>query len=149
MALLDHDHTIERLIRHLKETIRATIFSLPYQVADAPMSHLVLSCAKKLLLIPSSIRIDTISAFEAFFGRKADARLDIGPPFGTYCQVANMTMSNAMVERTHGCLYLEARMNGTNTHSFMRIDNQRIIGANAYSPLPIPPIAIAGSTPAA
>ena len=137
-----HDHTIERMIRHLKETIRSTIYSLPYLVADAVMPHLVMSCARKLLLFPTSTRSDRISPFEAFFGRKADTKIDIGPPFGTYCQVANRTMSNAMDPRTIGCIYLEARMNGTNTHSFMRLDNQRLIGANAFEQLPIPPIAI-------
>lgn len=34
-------------------------------------------------------------------------------------------------------------MIGKNTHSFMRIDNQRNIGANAFEQVPIPLIAIA------
>ena len=29
-----HDHTIERMICHLKETIRATKYSLPFLVPD-------------------------------------------------------------------------------------------------------------------
>ena len=56
-----HDHVVERMIRHLKETIRSTIHSLPYLVTDAMMNHLVLSCSKKLLLFPSSTRSDKIS----------------------------------------------------------------------------------------
>ena len=83
-----HAHTIERTIRTLKETIRSAIFSLQYLLPDAMMPHLVLSSAKKLLLFPSvSTRTDKVSPFEAFFGRKADAARDIGPPFGGYCQV--------------------------------------------------------------
>ena len=115
-----HDHTIERMIRHLKEIIRSTIYSLPYLVADAVMLHQVMCCARKLLLFPTSTRCDRISPFEAFFGRKAGTKIDIGPPFGTYCQVANRTMSNAMDPRTIRCNYLEARMKGTNSHSFMQ-----------------------------
>ena len=137
-----HDHIIERMIRHLKETIRSTIFSLPYLVADALMPHLVLSCAKKLLLFPSSTRSDRVSPFEAFFGRKADTKMDIGPPFGTYCQVTNRTMSNAMDPRTIGCLYLEPKMNGTGTHTFLRLDTRSVIQANHFTVLPIPPIVI-------
>ena len=138
-----HDHTAERMIRTLKETIRSTIFSLPYILPDTMMPHLVLSSAKKLLLFPSpSTRSDKVSSFEAFFGRKADAQRDIGPPFGSYCQVSNRLMSNAMDARTIGCLYLEPKMNGTNTHSFLRLDNKAIIAANHYTVLPIPDFVI-------
>ena len=58
-----HDHIIERMIRHLKEAIRATIFSLPYLVADAMMAHIVMSCAKKILLFTTSTRTDRIFPF--------------------------------------------------------------------------------------
>ena len=132
-----HDHIIERMIRHLKETIRSTIFSLPYLVPDILMPHLVLSAAKKLLLFPSSTRSDRISPFEAFFGRKADARKDIGPPFGSYCQVTSRVLSNGMEPRTIGCLYLEPTMNGTGTHKFLRLDNRSVISANHFTVLPI------------
>ena len=64
-----HDHTIERLIRHLKETIRATIFSIPYCLPDVLMPHLVLSAGKRMLLFLSATRSDRVSPFEAFFGR--------------------------------------------------------------------------------
>ena len=47
-----HDHIIERMIRHLKETIRCTIFSLPYLLPDIVMPYLVTASAKKLLLFP-------------------------------------------------------------------------------------------------
>ena len=136
-----HAHTIERAIRTLKETMRSAIFSLPYLLPDALMPHLVLSSAKKLLLFPSaSTRTDRVSPFEAFFGRKADAARDIGPPFGSYCQVSSRTMSSGMEARTIGCLYLEPKMNGTGTHSFMRLDNKAVISANHYVVLPIPDI---------
>ena len=136
-----HAHTIERAIRTLKETMRSAIFSLPYLLPDAMMPHLVLSSAKKLLLFPSpSTRSDKVSPFEAFFGRKADAARDIGPPFGSYCQVSSRVMTNGMEARTIGCLYLEPKMNGTGTHSFMRLDNKAVISANHYTVLPIPDV---------
>ena len=139
-----HDHVIERMIRHLKETIRTIIYSLPYLVPDALMPHLVLGAAKKLLLFPShSTRTDHISPFEAFFGRKADTKKDIGPPFGTYCQVTSRVLTNGMEPRTIGCLYLEPRMNGTGTHSFMRLDTRSVISANHFTVLPIPTIVTA------
>ena len=138
-----HDHIIERMIRTLKEIIRATIFSLPYLLPDNLMPHLVMSSAKKLLLFASySTRSDGISPFEAFFGRKADTKRDIGPPFGSYCQVSSRVMTNSMEARTAGCLYLEARMNGTNTHTFMRLDTRSIISANHFRVLPIPDVVV-------
>ena len=101
-----HDHVIERMIRQLKETIRATIASLPFQVPDALMPHIVVSCTKKMLLFPSAARTDEISAFEVFYGRKANAALDIGPPLGTYCQVSVRQMTNGMEPRTIGsCIF--------------------------------------------
>ena len=45
-----------------------------------------------------------------------------------------------MEARTLGCLYLEPNMNGTGTHSFMRLDNKAVIAANHYTVLPIPDI---------
>ena len=104
------------------------------------MPYLVTASAKKLLLFPSSTRTDRISPFEAFFGRKADTEKDIEPPFGSYCQVTGRVLSNNMDPRTIGCLYLEPKMNGTGTHSFMRIDTRSVISANHYVVLPIPPL---------
>jgi hypothetical protein len=45
-----------------------------------------------------------------------------------------------MEARTIGCLYLEPKMNGTGTHTFMRLDNKAVISANHYTVLPIPDI---------
>ena len=136
-----HDHIIERMIRHLKKTIRCTIFSLLYLLPDVlMMSHLVMSSARKLLLFPSSKRTDRISPIEAFSGRKADTKKDIGPPFGSYDQVTARVVSNSMDPRTVGRLYLEPKMNGTGTHTFMRIDTRSIILANHYVVLPTPPL---------
>lgn len=132
VGLGQHDHVILRMIRHLKETIRCTIFSLPHLLPDILMPHLVMSSAKKLSLFPSSTRTDRISPFEAFFGRKA----------GSYCQVNGRVLSNSRDPRTIGCLYLEPKMNGTGTHTFMRIDTRSIISANHYVVLLIPPLVI-------
>ena len=51
-------------------------------------------------------------------------------------------MSNGMDPRTLGCLYLEPRMNGTGTHTFLRLDNRTVIAANHFTVLPIPPTVI-------
>ena len=134
-----HDHIIERVIRHLRETIRCTVYSLPYLLPDILMPHLVMSSAKKL---PSSTRTERISPFEAFFGRKADTKKDIGPQFGSYCQVTGRVLSNSMDPRTIGCLYLEPKMNRTGTHTFMRIDTRSVISANHNVVLSIPPLDI-------
>lgn len=124
-----HDHVIERMIRQ-KETIRATIASLPFQVPDAIMPHIVVSCTKKLLLFPSATRSDQISVFEVSYGRKANAAKDIGPPLGTYCQVSVRQIINGMEPSTIGCIYLESRMNGSGTHNFMRLDMKAVIETN-------------------
>jgi hypothetical protein len=91
-----HDHIIERAIRHLKETVRATISSLPFLVPGSIMPHLVVSCTRKIMLFPSTTRTVRVSPFEVYYGRKADAKLDIGLPFGAYCQVPNREMTSGM-----------------------------------------------------
>ena len=49
-------------------------------------------------------------------------------------------MTNGMDARTTRCLYLEPKMNGTNTHSFMRLDDKAIISVNHHTVLPNPDI---------
>ena len=95
-----HDHIIERMIRHLKDTIRTTMASLPFLVPDIMMPYIVIGCTRKLLLFPTSTRTDQISPFEVYYGRKAHAKHDVGLPFGTYCQVPNRQMTNGMEART-------------------------------------------------
>ena len=136
-----HDHVIERAIRYLKETVRATIASLPFHVPDCIMAHLVVSCTRKIMLFPST-RTDRISPFEVYYGRKADAKADIGLPFGTYCQVPCREMTSGMEPRTLGCIYLEPRMNGSGSHNFMCLKTKAAIAANNMTPFPFPPLVV-------
>ena len=46
-----HDHTIERMIRHLKEVIRATKHSLPFLVPDFMMTIMVVLCVVCLFVL--------------------------------------------------------------------------------------------------
>ena len=138
-----HDHTIERMIRHLKETIRATKYSLPFLVPDFMMTIMVVLCGNKLNLFPStSTRTDNITPLEAFTNRKMDLKLDTGEPTFSYCHVHDRTMSNGMAPRTMGCLYAGPRVNGTGTHMFINLANKAVLFANHYVVLPIPPIVI-------
>jgi Reverse transcriptase (RNA-dependent DNA polymerase) len=137
-----HDHIIERAIRYPKETVRATIASLPFLVPDCIMAHLVVSCTRKIMLFPSTTRTDRISPFEVYYGRKADAKGDIGLPFGTYCQVPRREMTSGMEPRTLGCIYLEPRMNGSGSHNFMCLKTKAVIAANHMTPFPFPPLVV-------
>jgi hypothetical protein len=133
-----HAHVIERTIRTLKETIRTTIYSLPYKLPDAMMPYLIISAGKKLLLFPTvATRTDGQSAFQAMEGRNIDLKKDVGPPFGSYCEVDARSMTNGTEPRTKTCFYLDSRMNGTSTHMFMTLDTQQVISANHYVVLPI------------
>ena len=138
-----HDHTIERMIRHLKEVIRATKHSLPFLVPDFMMTIMVVLCGNKLNLFPSSsTRTDNVTPLEAFTNRKMDLKLDTGEPTFSYCHVHDRTMSNGMAPRTIGCLYAGPRINGTGTHMFVNLATKAVLFANHYVVLPIPPIVI-------
>jgi hypothetical protein len=138
-----HDHSIERAIRTFKEELRTIIQSLPFNLADVLLPHVILAAAKKLLLFASRTRLDQTTPFEALFNRKADLRIDIGPPCLSYCHATRRDLKNNMDSRTVACLYLEPRMNGTGTHSFISLDNKAVFSANHYVVLPITPLVIA------
>ena len=138
-----HDHVIERGIRTLKECMRCTERSLPYFLPDILVPHLAIASAKKLMLFPTTTRTDMSTPFEEFFNRKPDMKRDIGPPFGSYCQVMNRVTNNSMESRTLGCLYLGPTMNGTGTHQFIKLENKAVIMANQFQVLPITPIVTA------
>jgi hypothetical protein len=139
-----HDHFIERMIRHLKEVIRTTKFSLPFLVPDFLMTLLVIACGNKLNLFPSTAtRTNYKTPLEAFTNRKMDLKLDTGEPTFSYCHVHDRTMSNGMTPRTIGCLYAGPKINGTGTHLFVNLATKTLISANHYVVLPIPPIVIA------
>ena len=42
-----------------------------------------------------------------------------------------------------GCLYLEPRMNGTGTHSFLRLDIRTVLAANHFIVSPVPDTVVA------
>ena len=138
-----HDHSIERAIRTFKEELRTIILSLPFNLADVLLPHLILAAAKKLLFFGSRTRLDQTTPFEALFNRKADLRIDIGPPCLSYCHATRRDLKNNMEPRTVACLYLEPRMNGTGTYSFISLDNKAVFSANHYVVLPITPLVTA------
>jgi hypothetical protein len=138
-----HDHIIERMIRHFNGVIRATKFSLPFLIPDFMMTPLVIACGNKLNLFPSTAtRTDYKTPLEALSNRKMDLKLDTGEPNFSYCHVHDHTKSKRMTPRTIGCLYVGPRMNGTGAHVSLNLATKTIIAANHYTVLPIPPIVI-------
>jgi predicted metal-dependent HD superfamily phosphohydrolase len=75
-------------------------------------------------------------------GRNIDLKRDVGPPFGSYCEVAARSMTNGTDARTRTCVYLDSRLNGTGTHTFLTLDTQQVISANHYVVLPITDLVI-------
>jgi Reverse transcriptase (RNA-dependent DNA polymerase) len=138
-----HAHIIERTIRTFKEVIRASYHSVPYKIPDFLLTHLIINACKKLLLFPTaSTRTDKMSPFQAMEGRNIDLKRDVGPPFGSYCEVAARSMTNGIDARTRTCIYLDSRLNGTGTHTFLTLDTQQVISANHYVVLPITDLVI-------
>jgi hypothetical protein len=135
-----HAHVIERTIRTYKEVIRCAYHSSPYEIADCLWPHMIINAGRKLL--STATRTDGMSPFQAMEGRNIDLKKDVGPPFGSYCEVDVQVMTNGLNPRTRSCLYLDSKMNGTGTHTFMTLDTQQVIAANHYVVLPITDIII-------
>jgi hypothetical protein len=51
-------------------------------------------------------------------------------------------MTNGNDARTRTCIYLDSRLNGTRTHTFLMLDTQQVISANHYVVLPITDLVI-------
>jgi hypothetical protein len=92
-----HAHVIERTIRTYKEVIRCAYHSSPYEIADCLWPHMIINAGRKLLLFPSTAtRTDGMSPFQAMEGRNIDLKKDVGPPFGSYCEVDVRVMTNGL-----------------------------------------------------
>jgi hypothetical protein len=66
----------------------------------------------------------------------------LDPSFGSYCEVAARSMTNGIDARTRTCIYLNSRLNGTGTHTFLTLDTQQVISANHCVVLPITDLVI-------
>jgi hypothetical protein len=134
-----HAHIVERTIRTFKEVIRTSY----YKILEFMLTRLIINACKKLLLFPTAATsTDNMSPFQAIEGRNVDLKRDVGPPFGSYCEVAPRSMTNGIDARTRTCIHLDSRLNGTGTHTFLTLDTQQVISANHYVVLPITDLVI-------
>ena len=130
-----HVPVVERIIRTIKEHVRATISGLVYNLPKLFVKHLVYFIVGKINLIPWN---DNISAREAFTGIKLDYKRDLALKFGDYVQVKKRSQrSNDVSEaRTTGGIALDYK--GYGVWSFYCLKTKTIINCSKFTKLPIP-----------
>ena len=135
----EHVGDIERFIRTIKERMRATYNTLPFNEIPA---RLVIEMAKQsvfwLHAFPRSDGISRdMSPREIITGVRLDFNRHCKFEFGQYVQTHEET-DNTMTTRTVGALALRPTGNVQGTWFFLSLSTGRIIKRNTATPLPMP-----------
>ena len=92
---------VERKIQTIKGRIRSVIFSLPFALCRTLLVMCVLWCISRLNMVPSSVRADNVSSFQALTGRRINYRKDLYYSFLDYTeQPVRITSNSTTISRT-------------------------------------------------
>lgn len=138
-----HVPKAERKIRVIKERTRAIICTLPYNLPSALLKHVVSFAVTRINLLTTSSSFTTqdgTSPKEKFFGIKPNYKTDLGPPFGTYCQVHNphIVHINDTQPRTQGCLALGPAGGSAGGMLFWVIETKSTCVRRKWTEIPLP-----------
>lgn len=128
-----HESTAERHIRTTKDSIRSVLASLPYPVPPSELHYLVSFCVSRMNMMPSESRVDPTSPVELFTGYKPDAS-QLGPAFGTYCEVFLPNVGNKIEPRAASCICLGANSGSPNI-TFLNLETMQTIQSVKYQAL--------------
>ena len=133
-----HDSTIERRIRQVKERVRSVLHSLPYNLPGFLLDYAVYFVIMRINMFPSATSMDHISPFEKFYGRKLDYKRDLRVEFGEYAQVYSPHgVSNSMQQRSEACIALISSGNVQGSVKFFNITSKKIVTRDKWKALPI------------
>lgn len=134
-----HVPVVERKIRVVKERIRATLQSIPYQLMFSLLRYLVEYVTLMLNFEPNSTREDPTSPYELFRGLKVDYKKQLRISFGDYAECHNPHItSNTVHRRTDPCLALLPTLNAQGSHLFYNLDTRSTCIRDTWEQLPFP-----------
>ena len=139
-----HVPVVERKIRVIKERVRATLHSLPYDVPRFMMKWIVSSVTTTINMLPEDsefkVQSDFRSPRERLIGKRVDVKLHLSLPFGQYVHLYDVGNPNpsSMRPRTFGAISLGTVGNDAGTHMFWSLASHRIVHRNTWKEIPIP-----------
>jgi hypothetical protein len=134
-----HVPVVERKIRVVKERVRATLQSIPYQLMFSLLRYLVEYVTIMLNFEPSSTREDPTSPYELFRGLKVDYKKQLRISFGDYAECHNPHVtSNTVHRRTDPCLALLPTLNAQGSYLFYNLATRSTCIRDTWEHLPFP-----------
>jgi hypothetical protein len=139
----DHMPEIERAIRTVKETVRATIHGLPYHCLPRAMVKILVSMAIRVNnMLPHADGIsDTMSPATIITGLPKPDFNTLTLEFGSYVQVDDGTSTNTK-SRTLGAIATNPTGNSSGDHFFMSLESGECIHRRSWTTIPISDAAI-------
>ena len=134
-----HASQAERMIRLIKERVRAYANSLPYKLPDIILVWLVYAVVYNLNNTPRTSNPYGLSPRILFDGRKINFKRDLKSSFGDYVQVHESDeIKNTLKPRSKDAIFLKMRGNLQGTAEFLDLSTWKIIGRDNWTNIPIP-----------
>jgi len=134
-----HVPVIERKIRQVKEGMRSVLHSLPYILAMRFLVFLVYFVVSRINMLPSTSRVDSIPAREAFTGRKLNFKRDVRIGFGSFVHVEMpYAVKNSMEARSEPAISLFPVGNIQGSVKFYQFSTATTIVRDRWVALPMP-----------
>ena len=140
----EHEPTIERKTRVIKERLRAIIYSMPVNaVPSLVMIHMELFVAKALNIFPVKGGIPGWSPKQIMTGEVVNYKYYC-VPFGSYCQISSEdTPRNSMLARTEGAIALGPSGNAQGGIKFYTLNTGKVVVRRQFKKLPMTDAVIA------
>jgi hypothetical protein len=138
-----HCPDIERLIRVVKERVRAHCASLPFVMGRSLLRLCVQYNVRMLNWQARAQSVDRTPPMEKFTGRALDADHDLRCAFGTYVQATTPTTDNSMAPRTQGFIYGVPTGNLTGSVIMYSLQTRGIVTRDQFTAVPMPDVVIA------
>jgi hypothetical protein len=135
----EHVGEIERFIRTIKERVRATYNSLPFEKAPGKLvTEMINAAVYWWNSFPGNSGVsECLSPGEIVLRRGLDYHRHCQLEFGEYVQTHEAT-DNSMAPRTVGALALRPSGNAQGGHLFYSLATGKVLNRNHWTPLPMP-----------
>ena len=129
---------VERMIRTLKERVRAVICTLPFRLTVLLEEWAVRAAAFTINLTPTRNSFEFASPREKLFGTLLDAAVELRHAFGDYVQVHHEDIDNSMNERTSGALALAPTGALDGSWWYYSLTTTKVVRRRRATALPMP-----------
>lgn len=129
---------VDRRIRSIKESMRASLAGLPFNTPKSWLKYLVLFTVTRFNLFPHSPPWSGASPRELFSGVKTDFRRDVRIYFGEYTQCEVSYPDNTMEPRSMSCIALYPTGSLSGSCKFMVLKTMKVIAREKWASFPPP-----------